>query len=428
MLLASITPAQPWLIAPFAVLLLSIALGPIVFPKIWHRRYPAIALGLAVLSAGCQLFVGKTVAPLLHAREEYAGFIALIASLYVVSGGIHIRVKGEATTAVNCTFLAIGAVLANIIGTTGASMLLIRPWIRMNRYRITAFHIVFFIFIVSNVGGCLTPIGDPPLYMGYLKGVPFWWVLTHCWQAWVVAVAGLIAIFAVFDRANFLRAPRKIRESETAQETWSFRGLHNLIFLGVILFAVLMLPPGWREGAMAAAALGSWFTTRRDIHEANDFAWEPVKEVAWLFVGIFITMGPALGYLQTNPPPLASAHAFYWATGVLSACLDNAPTYLAFLAAALGQEHLSMENAGHVRQFVSLDAGTLEAISLGAVFFGAMTYIGNGPNFMVKAIAEHAKVRTPSFLGSVVRFALPILLPFLALVGILFFSRWHVFG
>ena len=425
---ASTIPTPPWLIAPFAVLLLCIALGPIAFPKFWHGRYPIIALGLAVISAACQFATGGTFAPLLHALEEYGGFIALIASLYVVSGGIHIRVKGEATPMVNCTFLAIGAVLANVIGTTGASMLLIRPWIRMNKYRITSFHVVFFIFIVSNVGGCLTPIGDPPLYMGYLKGVPFWWVLQHCWPGWLVAVAGLIAIFAVFDRSNFLRAPKKVRDAETAHETWSFRGLHNLAFLAVILFAVLMLPPGWREAAMAAAALGSWFTTKRDIHEANDFAWGPVKEVAWLFIGIFITMTPALHYLQASPPPLVSAHAYYWATGALSAALDNAPTYLAFLATALGQQHLAMENVGDIHTFASAHAGTLEAISLGAVFFGAMTYIGNGPNFMVKAIAEHAKVRMPSFLGYVVRFALPILLPFLALIGVLFFSRWHVFG
>ncbi len=425
---ASTAQTPPWLIAPFALLLLCIALGPLAFPKFWHRRYPNIALGLAGISAACQLAMTGSFAPLRHAVEEYAGFIALIASLYVVSGGIHIRVKGEATPAVNCTFLAIGAVLANVIGTTGASMLLIRPWIRMNRYRITAFHIVFFIFIVSNVGGCLTPIGDPPLYMGYLKGVPFWWVLQHCWQAWAVAVAGLIAIFAVFDRMNFLRAPKKVRDAETAHETWSFRGMHNLVFLAVILFAVLVLPLGWREGVMTAAALGSWFTTKRDIHEANDFAWEPVKEVAWLFIGIFVTMTPALHYLQGNPPPLASAHEFYWATGALSAALDNAPTYLAFLAAALGQQHLAMENVAGITAFASAQAGTLEAISLGAVFFGAMTYIGNGPNFMVKAIAEHAKVKTPSFLGYVVRFALPILLPLLALIGVLFFSRWHPFG
>ena len=297
-LAAASAPTPPWLIAPFALLLLCIALGPLAFAKFWHRRYPVIALGLAAISAACQWITGGTFAPLLHALEEYAGFIALIASLYIVSGGIHIRVKGEATTAVNCIFLAIGAVLANVIGTTGASMLLIRPWIRMNRYRITSFHVVFFIFIVSNIGGCLTPIGDPPLYMGYLKGVPFWWVLEHCWQGWLVAVAGLIAIFAVFDRVNFLRAPKQVRDAETAHETWTFRGMHNLIFLAVILVAVLMLPPGWREGTMAAAALSSWFTTKRDIHKANDFAWEPLKEVAWLFLGIFITMGPALHYLQ----------------------------------------------------------------------------------------------------------------------------------
>ncbi len=423
-------PIEPrlWPIAPFALLLLCIALGPLVCAKFWHRRYPMVVLGLAAISAAGQLYPGGTFASLRHALEEYASFIALIASLYVVSGGIHIRVKGEATPLVNCTFLAIGAVLANVIGTTGASMLLIRPWIRMNRYRITAFHVVFFIFIVSNVGGCLTPIGDPPLYMGYLKGVPFWWVLAHCWQAWAAAVAGLIAIFAIFDRVNFLRAPRHVRDAETAHETWTFRGLHNLAFLAGILFAVLMLPPGGREGAMLAAALGSWFTTRREIHEANAFAWEPVKEVAWLFLGIFITMTPALHFLQANPPPLASAHAYFWATGALSAALDNAPTYLAFLATALGQQQLAMENVADIRTFASAHAGTLEAISLGAVFFGAMTYIGNGPNFMVKAIAEHAKVRTPSFLGYIVRFALPILLPVLALIGILFFSRWRIFG
>jgi Na+/H+ antiporter NhaD/arsenite permease-like protein len=436
MILAAATPAlspdgpayTPWLIAPFALLLLCIALCPIALPRFWHRHYRLIALGFGAISALSFYLQTGEHAPLLHALDEYIGFIALIGGLYIVSGGIHIRVKGEATPAVNCLFLFIGAVLANVIGTTGASMLLIRPWIRMNRYRITAFHTVFFIFIVSNVGGCLTPIGDPPLYLGYLKGVPFWWVLEHCWQGWLVAVGGLIAIFAVFDRANFLRAPKEIRAIETAHEELTFRGLHNLFFLAVILFAVLGLPYGWREGTMAAAALASWFTTRRDIRTANDFSFAPVKEVAWLFLGIFATMVPALGYLQSHPPPLASGLAFYWITGTLSAVLDNAPTYVAFLAAALGQQHLTLSQAGDVQSFAASHAGTLEAISLGAVFFGAMTYIGNGPNFMVKAIAEHAKVSTPTFLGYIVRFALPILLPFLALIGILFFSRWRIFG
>jgi Na+/H+ antiporter NhaD/arsenite permease-like protein len=436
MILAAATPAlspdgpayTPWLIAPFALLLLCIALCPIALPRFWHRHYALIAVSFGAISALSYWLETREHAPLLHALDEYLGFIALIGGLYIVSGGIHIRVKGEATPAVNCVFLFVGAVLANVIGTTGASMLLIRPWIRMNRYRITSFHTVFFIFIVSNVGGCLTPIGDPPLYLGYLKGVPFWWVLEHCWQGWLVAVGGLIAIFAAFDRINFLRAPKEIRAIETAHEEWTFRGLHNLFFLGVILFAVLGLPYGWREGTMAAAALASWFTTKRDIHEANDFSFTPVKEVAWLFLGIFATMVPALGYLQSHPPPLASDIAFYWSTGALSALLDNAPTYVAFLAAALGQQQLTLSQAGDVQSFAAGHAGTLEAISLGAVFFGAMTYIGNGPNFMVKAIAEHAKVGTPSFLGYIGRFALPILLPFLALVGILFFSRWRIFG
>jgi len=430
MLIASAAPAvvSPWLIAPFALLLLAIALCPIVLPHFWHRRYPLIAVTLGAISAIWYHTVTGEPAPLLHALDEYIGFIALIGGLYVVSGGIHIRVKGEATPAVNCVFLFIGAVLANVIGTTGASMLLIRPWIRMNKYRITAFHVVFFIFIVSNVGGCLTPIGDPPLYLGYLKGVPFWWVLEHCWQGWLVAVLGLIAVFFAFDRVNFLRAPREVREAETANEAWSFRGLHNVFFLAVILFAVLKLPYGWRELTMVAAAVCSWFTTHDDIHKANDFSFGPVKEVAWLFIGIFATMVPALGYLENNPPPLASDIAFYWATGALSGVLDNAPTYVAFLATALGQQQLALSQVSDVQAFAAGHAGTLEAISLGAVFFGAMTYIGNGPNFMVKAIAEHAKVHTPTFLGYVVRFSLPILLPFLALVGILFFSRWRIFG
>src|SRR5215204_554617 len=217
MLFAAATGSAPpgWLLIPFGLLLACIALGPVAFPRIWHQRYPAIAVALAAISVGYYIAAGN-IAPMLHAAREYASFIALIGSLYIVSGGIHIRVKGEATPRVNCVFLLIGAVLSNVIGTTGASMLLIRPWIRMNRYRITAFHTVFFIFIVSNVGGALTPIGDPPLFMGYLKGVPFFWVLTHCWKAWLVTVGGLIAIFYVIDRRNFLRAPKEIREKETA--------------------------------------------------------------------------------------------------------------------------------------------------------------------------------------------------------------------
>ena len=427
-LAASSAFAPPaWLLAPFALLLACVALGPLFFPHFWHERYPHIAVGLGAITAGYYLAHGQT-APMLHSLEEYFGFIALIGSLFVICGGIHIAVKGEATPRFNCLFLLVGAILANIIGTTGASMVLIRPWIRMNRYRFTGFHTVFFIFIVSNVGGCLTPIGDPPLFMGYLKGVPFFWVFAHCWQAWAVGVALLIAVFYVFDHRNFLRAPAAIRDAETAQGSWKFRGLHNLAFIGLILFAVLALPAIWRELVIVAAAAGSLLTTRREIYNANDFNYAPLKEVAWLFIGIFATMVPALDYLQHHPLPITREHAYYWSTGALSAVLDNAPTYLAFLAASLGQHQLALTSAADVAAYAREYSGTLEAISVGAVFFGAMTYIGNGPNFMVKAIAEHAKVATPGFIGYVTRYAIPILLPILALVGILFFSRWRIFG
>ncbi len=425
-LLASVTGPEPHplILIPFALLLAAIAIAPLAIKHAWERAYHWVALGLGAITVIYYLAVLREPAPMLHTAIEYLSFIALVGSLFVVAGGIHIRVKGEATPRVNCLFLLIGAIVANVIGTTGASMLLIRPWIRMNRYRITAFHIVFFIFIVSNIGGCLTPIGDPPLFLGYLKGVPFWWVLEHCWQAWALGVGLLIAAFYFADRRNFLRAPLEVRERETAHEEWHFAGLHNVAFIALILVGVF-LPLGYRECAMTAAALGSWFTTKREIHRANEFTFHPIKEVAWLFAGIFTTMVPALGFLERHAAQLGlhSETQFYWLTGGLSAMLDNAPTYLAFFASAFGLFGLDMNRPADVATFVTEHANFLRAISLGAVFFGAMTYIGNGPNFMVKAIAQHAKVETPGFLGYLLRFAIPILLPILFLISLLFFSK-----
>lgn len=417
-----------WLILPFALLLLSIAIVPLAAPRFWHRWFHVVALGFAAITAGYYLLVLRQPAPLLHVALEYVSFIALIGSLYIVAGGIHIGVKGQATPGVNCLYLFIGAVLANVIGTTGASMLLIRPWLRMNKYRVTDFHVVFFIFIVSNIGGCLTPIGDPPLFLGYLKGVPFWWVAEQCWSPWLFGVSALIGVFYVVDRRNFHRAPRAIRKLETAHEEWRFTGLHNLAFIALILAGVF-LPVGWREAAMVVAALGSWFTTSRAIHEANQFTFFPIKEVAWLFIGIFVTMIPALQFLELHAGAfgLSSPAQFYWLTGILSGVLDNAPTYLAFLATAFGLVHLDLDNPADMQAFIAAHTPLLRAISVAAVFFGAMTYIGNGPNFMVKAIAEHQKVETPSFLRYVVRFSLPILLPILLVVSLLFFSKWHLF-
>ncbi len=423
---------NPLMILPFAVLLSLIAIGPLAFEKWWHHHYPKVAVGLALVVAVYYLVGLQAGGRLLHVAHEYLSFIALIGSLFVVAGGIHITVKGEARPVVNTAFLLLGAVIANFIGTTGASMLMIRPWIRMNKYRITAFHIVFFIFIVSNVGGALTPIGDPPLFLGFLKGVPFLWVVEHCWAAWFITVGLLLGIFYIFDTINFRKPPRAVTGRMTASETWRFDGLHNLVFLAIIIGAVAghkFLPPFAPDILMIGAAAGSFFTTASSVHQSNDFNFAPIKEVAWLFFGIFATMVPALDYLEGNAGQLGlhSPMQFYWATGALSAFLDNAPTYLTFLAAAMGNEGLSVNDPAQVLQFAQTDSRFLMAISLGAVFFGACTYIGNGPNFMVKNIAHQLNVKTPGFFGYALRYAVPILIPVYFIIAILFFSPWRVF-
>ena len=414
------TDAPAILILPFALLLGAMALCPVVAPHWWEKHYPKIALGLGMVTAGYYLLVRHDAAGLTHAAHEYFSFIALVGSLFVVSGGIHIGVKGEATPLTNVVFLFIGAVAANVLGTTGAAMLLIRPWIRMNRYRVTAHHIVFFIFIVANIGGCLTPIGDPPLFLGYLQGVPFWWVAKHCWPMWAVAVGALLAIFYVVDKINFARAPRRVRE-ETVQETWKFEGGANLLFLAMIVGAVFVEKPVFlREGLMLAAAAGSYFTTKKPVHTANGFNFHPVIEVAVLFAGIFTTMIPALAWLNHHAGTLLGENpqpgVFYFGTGTLSAVLDNAPTYLGFLSALTG-----VTGAPDTATLLAGHAGHILAISVGAVFFGAATYIGNGPNFMVKAIAEQGGVRTPSFMEFVWRYSLPVLVPVLVAVWFCFF-------
>jgi len=410
------------MILPFGLMLLSIALMPFIHLHWWEKNYPKVAVALGTIVVAHYLFFLGQPARVAEVAHEYVSFIALIGSLFVVAGGVHISVRGEATPLRNTLFLAIGAIIANFIGTTGASMLMIRPWIRMNKYRITAFHVVFFIFIVSNVGGALTPIGDPPLFLGYLKGVPFFWTLAHLWMPWLVVVGALLVIFHVIDSINFRRAPEVVRELETAHEEFRIEGKRNFFFIALILAGVF-LPVPWREIVMIAAALASWYATPRRIHEMNHFNLHPIKEVAWLFFGIFGTMIPALDYLQLHSDALGveTPLHFYAFTGVLSAILDNAPTYLTFLAAAMGQKGLYLSDPAQVASFAATHPAILVAISLGAVFFGAATYIGNGPNFMVKAIAQHAKVETPSFFGYVLRFSLPVLLPVLILVGWLFF-------
>lgn len=478
MILAAASAPNPWMILPFAVLLGVIALAPLLFADWWGRHYPKVAFGLAAITLGYYLFGLQAGGQVLHTAHEYFSFIALIGSLYVVSGGIHIGVRGETTPAFNTGFLLVGALLANVLGTTGASMLLIRPWLRMNKYRLTGHHVVFFIFIVSNVGGCLTPIGDPPLFLGYLKGVPFWWVAEHCWPMWAVGLAVLLGMFFVLDLRNYHKAPQPVRAHHAEQPDWfRFDGLGNVVFLAVILGAVLFAnqPPFLREGLMLAAATGSYFTTKREVHQQNHFNFHPIKEVAILFVGIFATMMPALDWLSANAGALGQPTPafFYWGSGILSSVLDNAPTYLSFLSAIFGAfidpdtiqqvrhlvesggsdfatfvhgdhaeqvrqtfaalqkyhpELLAAKNVGDEEIEIAYLLGNaafnrfIVAISVGAVFFGANTYIGNGPNFMVKAIADQQGVHTPSFLGYIARYSLPIMLPMLLIVWLIFFT------
>jgi Na+/H+ antiporter NhaD/arsenite permease-like protein len=419
----------PWMVLPFVLLLAALALGPILFPAWWGRHYSKVSVGLGAVTVVYYLFWLRAGREVLRIGHEYLSFVALIGSLYVVSGGIHIKVKGEAKPLVNTIYLAIGAVIANVLGTTGAAMLLIRPWLRMNKYRVTEHHAVFFIFIVANVGGCLTPIGDPPLFLGFLQGIPFWWVAKYCWPAWLVGVGWLLLVFYCLDYRNYLRAPKAVRaEFAEVPDHWRFDGLYNLVFLGLILGAIFLSKPLLvREAIMIGAAVASYFVTKRAVHEANHFNFHPIQEIALLFLGIFATMMPALEWLQLNAEKLGtpSPGLFYWSSGLLSSILDNAPTYLSFFQVATGAFVPSGPAPDRPELATLLGRGPLHecllAISIGAVFFGATTYIGNGPNFMVKAIAEEQRVHLPGFFGYLFRYALPVMLPMLLLVWWLFF-------
>ncbi len=451
-----------YLVVPFVVLLLMIATGPLFFPHHWHHHYPRYAIALGLIIVAYYLAVLGDWHPLMHATHEYLSFIALLASLYIASGGILIRTDFEGTPKANVALLLVGGVLSNIIGTTGASMLLIRPFMRLNKGRIQPYHIIFFIFIVSNVGGALTPIGDPPLFLGFLRGVPFFWTLTHVWYIWIPTILVLAAIFYAFDSRNKLKSVREVAEETHTEELLvddnpvqaplspttpskaiQITGGKNFLWLALIIGAVFIdpnvlgwvpalhvgefhLPFGIREIIMFGICYLAYTTADKQALAGNDFNFEPIKEVGFLFIGIFLTMQPALaliGAFATENASGLSVTPFYFGTGILSGVLDNAPTYVAFLAAAMGKYNLDVNSVEHVREFamgihdVALNVGGpetvayLQAISVAAVFFGALTYIGNGPNFMVKAIAESSGVECPSFFGYMVKYSLPILLP-----------------
>ena len=441
---ASVVPL--WLSMPFVLFLLAIATGPFLSREWWERRYPAVAISLGVLVLGYYVYPLGNLPRIALTFYDYVSFISLIGSLFVVSGGIHFNLRGRAAPWENVLLLASGALLSNILGTTGASMLLIRPYLRSNKYRIQGYHVVFFIFIVSNVGGALTPIGDPPLFLGYLKGVPFFWVITKAWFAWALVLGALLAIFYVVDALHFKRLTRSVQDDAVKPDTIKISGGRNFWFLAAIIAAVFVdRPLMLREIVMWGAALGSYYTTPVDVHGKNNFDLHPLREVAVLFVGIFATMIPALDWLELNAHSLglSTPGQFFWWSGALSGVLDNAPTYLSFLSTAFGLHGASVNNAAHVHAMLgqlqpgasglaipmapgavafSVDSWRyVQAVSIASVFFGAMTYIGNGPNFMVKAIADRSGVQSPSFLGYVGKYSFPILIPLFILVWFVLF-------
>jgi len=404
---------------PFAALLLTIAIAPVLLRESWHKQHVKICAGFAALTVSYYVFALGSGSRVVHAGLEYASFIIVVGAFFVTAGGIHLQVRGRGTPAFNTVFLFGGALLGNVLGTVGASMVLIRPWIALNRNRFAAFHTVFFIFVVSNIGGVLLPIG-PPLLLGYVKGVPFWWVAQRCWSPWVVTLGAILIVFYVYDRLNHRRADSKITE-----EKWRCAGGSNFLAMGAMLACLIFVPAGWRELFIAVIAAAAYRLTAAEIRQRNEFSFTPLKEIAWIFLGIFGTMIPVLDYMERHAGDLGirSDLQFYWTTGGLSAVLDNAPAYLTFLAGAMGLHGLSIDDAQHLSEFVARHDHSLIAISLGATCFGALTYIGNGPNLLVKAIVEHAGLKAPGFFGYLFKFALPVLIPIFVLVSILFFWK-----
>jgi Na+/H+ antiporter NhaD/arsenite permease-like protein len=346
----------------------------------------------------------------------------VVASFFTVAGGIHVRARRRCGPLANLLFLFVGALLANVIGTIGASMVLIRPWIEMNKTRFAGFHLAFFIFVVSNIGGALLPVG-PPLLLGYQKGVPFLWPLVRLWPCCLLVTALLLAIFHFIDRRSCARSIELATPSPA--ETWRIFGKWNFLFLLILLAALIALPAPWRELAMILTAVISYFTSPGHVHQANAFSFLPLKEIGALFLGIFGTMIPVLDYVELHAQHLGlkTDLEFFWSTGLLSALLDNAPTYLTFFAGALGWHGLDMNNAEDITIFIARSDHALVAVSLGATFFGALTYIGNGPNLLVRAVAQNLNVQTPTFFGFLFKYAAPALLPIFILLSFLWFRH-----
>ena len=430
---------------PFIGILLSIAVLPLAAPHFWHHRQGVVALGwaLAFLVPFAALYgFAHTHYEFLHVMLlDYVPFVIMLFALYTISGGVYVKGHFAGTPVNNTGLLALGTGLASFTGTTGASVLLIRPLIRANAGRKYNVHtVVFFIFLVSNIGGSLTPLGDPPLYLGFLKGVDFFWTTTHLLAKTVVAVAILLTVFFLLDSMLYSREAKQDAPQDTSI---TLVGKRNLILLaavvGVVLWTATWKPDGGvtiggvmvdhpsilRSALLLALAFISLGITPAEARAGNDFNWGPMAEVGKLFFGIFVTIIPVLGILKagmdgalspvialvTNPDGTPNNAAYFWVTGGLSSFLDNAPTYLVFFNVAGGDPATLMTTL----------AGTLAAISAGAVFMGANTYIGNAPNFMVKAIAEDMGVKMPSFFGYM-GWSIVFLLPTFAVITFLFFQ------
>ena len=447
-----------WACAPFVLLLLSIAILPLVPATTHWWEHNINRLMVALVLAAVTLMVYAWYQPMtynhatgaeyhglasvVHVLEhavlaEYIPFIVLLFSLYVISGGISLRGDLAARPTTNTAFLAVGGALASFIGTTGASMLLIRPLLQTNSERRRTVHtVIFFIFVVSNCGGLLLPIGDPPLFLGYLRGVPFLWTFCLLPQ-WLMVNLILLAIYFIWDTVAYRKeAPRDIARDEVEKRPLRLSGSVNFVWLIGVVFCVALIKPGeeflglgfepfpfMRELLMLVLVVLSLKTTGKGIREANQFNYHAILEVAALFIGIFICMQVPIEILNGSGEYLkkviSSPTHFFWATGGLSSCLDNAPTYVVFFATGDAMTPAGTEGALRLADGTFIREAWLVAISLGAVFMGAMTYIGNGPNFMVKSIAEQSGVKMPSFFGYMV-YSIAILIPLFILVNIIF--------
>jgi len=447
---ANLGPILPlWSCIPFAGMLLSIALFPLVAPEFWHHHFGklsafwAATLGIPFLIA----FKGDALYEILHiVLADYVPFIILLWSLYTVSGGILLRGTLRGTPLVNVIMLIIGTVLASWMGTTGAAMLLIRPFLRANNYRKNrTFMVVFFIFLVANVGGSLTPLGDPPLFLGFLHGVSFFWTFKILPHMITVAVL-LLVIYFILDSYHYRKEGSPVPDDQGDKEPLKLEGAHNFIFLAGVVGSVLMsgvvdwgevntfgvhrAVQDWvRDGLLIVMGILSLVTTRVALREDNDFTWFPIIEVAYLFIGIFITMIPCLLILKAGAEGelaflisgVTRPIHYFWVTGALSGFLDNAPTYLTFFNTAIGSFYPGMTEAQAVPLLMGENATYLKAISAGAVFFGACSYIGNAPNFMVRSISEEAGTPMPSFFGYILKYSLVFLIPTFVIVTLIFF-------